>query len=227
VRLGRDGWHFTRARFWQILHVGLLACLSPLQMVLTVVVMTGLVARLGVDALAGYGIGARLEFLAIPIAFGVGVATVPMVGMAVGSGAVARARRVAWVGGGLSAIVVGSVGALVAMWPQLWSTLFTNKPEVLRYCAQYLQYAGPAYAFLGLGLTLYFASQGAGKVLGPVLSGTVRLVLVCLGGWVLTAANAPEWMYFALVGGAMVAYGLAVAASVRWTRWKAMGRVAR
>lgn len=219
VRLGRSGWQLSRARFWQILRVGLLACLSPLQTVLTVLVMTGLVARLGVDALAGYGIGARLEFLAIPIAFGVGVATLPMVGMAVGRGDVPRARRVAWVGGALSAAIVGVIGLLVVIWPQLWSRMFTDKPEVLYYCAQYLLYAGPAYAFFGLGLTLYFASQGAGKVLGPVLAGTLRLVVICVGGWVLTATNAPEWAYFALIGVAMLAYGLATAGAVWKTRW--------
>jgi putative MATE family efflux protein len=219
VRLTREGWQLTRERFWQILRVGLLACLSPLQTVLTVLVMTGLIARLGVDALAGYGIGARLEFLAIPIAFGVGVATLPMVGMAVGSGDVPRARRVAWVGGALSAAIVGVLGLLVVAWPQLWSRLFTDQPEVLHYCAQYLRYAGPAYAFFGLGLTLYFASQGAGKVLGPVLAGTLRLAVICVGGWLLTAGNAPEWAYFALVGAAMAAYGVATAVAVWATRW--------
>ena len=224
VGLGRHGWQFSRERFGQILSVGLVACLSPLQSVLTVVVMTGLIARLGVDALAGYGIGARLEFMAIPIAFGVGVATVPMVGMAVGSGDVARARRVAWVGGSMSAALLGSLGALVALWPQLWSTLFTDRAEVLRSCSLYLHYAGPAYAFLGMGFTLYFASQGAGKVLGPVLASTLRLAVICGGGWLLVAANAPDWSYFALVAAAMVAYGLAVAAAVRWTRWKAPAR---
>jgi Na+-driven multidrug efflux pump len=226
VRLGRHGWQLTRSRFWQILRVGLLACLSPLQSILTVVVMTGLIARLGVDALAGYGIGARLEFLAIPIAFGVGVATLPMVGMAVGRGDVPRARRVAWVGGALSAAIVGVLGALVALWPQLWSTLFTDKREVLHYCAQYQRHAGPAYAFFGLGLTLYFASQGAGKVLGPVLAGTLRLAIICLGGWLLTITGAPDWAYFALVGVAMAAYGLATAGAVWWTRWGTAGTAA-
>jgi putative MATE family efflux protein len=224
VRVTREGWQLTRQRFRQILDVGLLACLSPLQTVATVLVMTGLVARLGVDALAGYGIGARLEFMAIPIAFGVGVATLPMVGMAIGSGDVPRARRVAWVGGALSAAIVGAIGLLVTLWPPLWSRLFTDKPEVLHYCALYLRNAGPAYPFFGLGLTLYFASQGAGKVLGPVLAGTLRLAVVCIGGWALTATSAPEWTYFALVGVAMLAYGAATAGAVWGTRWSSAAK---
>ncbi len=219
VRLGMDGWQLKRSRFWQILRVGLLACLSPLQTVLAVMVMTALVARLGVDALAGYGIGTRLEFLAIPIAFGVGVATLPMVGMAVGSGDVPRARRVAWVGGALSAAITGVMGLIVAMWPVLWAGLFTDKPEVIQACAMYLRFAGPAFAFFGLGLTLYFASQGAGKVLGPVLAGTLRLAVIVIGGWLLSANGAPDWAYFALVGAAMVAYGIATSSAVYLTRW--------
>ena len=90
----------TREMFFDILRVGALASFSPLQTVLTVLILTRLVAGFGTEALAGYGIGARLEFLLVPIAFAVGVACVPMVGMAIGARDVARARRVAWTGGG-------------------------------------------------------------------------------------------------------------------------------
>ena len=47
----------------------------------------------------------------------------------------------------------------------------------------YLRLAGPAFAFVGMGMALYFASQGAGKVLGPVLAATVRLAVIAIGGW--------------------------------------------
>jgi hypothetical protein len=70
-----------------------------------------------------------------------------------------------------------------------------------------------------LGTCLYFASQGAAKVGGPVLAGTGRLVLVGLGGWWLVSIDAPAWTLFALAGAAMVLFGLGVAASVRLTRW--------
>jgi hypothetical protein len=66
---------------------------------------------------------------------------------------------------------------------------------------------------------LFFASQGAGKVLGPVLGGTLRLVMVCAGGALLSAMQAPSWAYFALTGAAMLGYGLLTAASVLRTRW--------
>ena len=91
-----EGSGLTREMFFDILKVGALAAFSPLQSVLTVLLLTALVARFGTEALAGYGIGARLEFLLIPIVFAVGVASVPMVGMAMGARDIERARRVAW-----------------------------------------------------------------------------------------------------------------------------------
>ncbi|MBL8379924.1 MAG: MATE family efflux transporter [Burkholderiales bacterium] len=219
VRLRLAGVAYRRERFIDILRVGALACLSPVQSVLTVMIFTGLVARLGVEALAGYGIGQRLEFLLIPIAFGIGVAAVPMVGMAVGAGNIARARRVAWTAGAVSALNLGVVGAIVALSPTLWSRFFSDDPGVLREAASYLVWAGPAFGFFGFGLTLYFASQGAGKVLGPVLAATLRLMLVALVGTWLAGHGAPAAHYFALVGAAMFIYGLSTMAAVYFTPW--------
>lgn len=217
--LGWRGVALRRELFADILRVGAIACLSPVQSVLTAVLVTGFVAQQGVDALAGYGIGQRLEFLLVPLAFGIGVASVPMVGMAIGAGDVARARRVAWTAGAVSAVNLGLIGAVVTVAPALWADLFTDEAAVLDYASQYLRWVGPAFAAFGFGLTLYFASQGSGRVLGTVLAASVRLALVAVVGAWLAARGAPAWQFFALVSAAMLVYGAAVAASVRLTRW--------
>lgn len=219
LALAWTGVRFHGEMFADILKVGALACLSPVQSVLTVLIFTGLVARFGVEALAGYGIGARLEFLLIPVAFGVGTATVPMVGMAIGAGDVARARRVAWTGGAVAGVILGPIGLAVAIAPDLWAALFTQDPGVLGAAHSYFRLAGPAFAFFGFGMTLYFASQGAGKVLGPVLASTLRLAVVAIGGFWLTQTGQPVWTLFALVGLSMAAYGLATAAAIAATPW--------
>jgi Na+-driven multidrug efflux pump len=110
--------------------------------------------------------------------------------------------------------------------PDTWAALFTSDPQVLASARQYLRWAGPAFAFFGLGMTLYFASQGAGKVLGPVLAASVRLAFVAVVGAVLVSAGAPVWTLFALVGAAMTVYGLVTAGAVYFTEWGAAGRVA-
>ncbi len=210
---------FQRAMFLDILKVGAISCVAPLQSVLTILIFTKILAGFGTATLAGYGMGSRLEFLLTPISFAFGVAAVPMVGMAVGAGLVARARKVAWTAGAASGLTVGLIGLIVAIEPVLWVSMFTSDPGVTAAAYSYFAWAGPAFGFFGLGTCLYFASQGAAKVGGPVLAGTGRLLLVGLGGWWLVSIDAPAWTLFALVGAAMVLFGLGVAASVRLTRW--------
>ena len=103
--------------------------------------------------------------------------------------------------------------------PDLWSRRFTQDPEVLASAALYFHWAGPCYGLFGLGLCLYFSSLGAGKVGGPVLAGTLRLVVIALGGWALAASNTPSWTIFALVALGMAAYGVATAIAVRYANW--------
>jgi len=219
IRLRLRGTPLSRALFADILRVGALACISPLQTVLTILILTRLVAQFGTDALAGYGIGTRLEFLLVPIAFAIGVASVPMVGMAIGAGLIERARRVAWAAAALAAAVLGVLGLVLVIAPGLWSELFTQDAAVNAAAGLYFRWAGLGYGLFGLGLSLYFSSMAAGKVGGPVLAGTLRLVLVAVGGAALAWVQAPTWTIFALIALAMAAYGLATAWAIRRTPW--------
>ena len=220
LQLNFKNFTFQRDMFLDILKVGAVSCLSPLQTVLSIVIFTKILAGFGTVVLAGYGMGSRLEFLLVPIAFAFGTASIPMVGMAMGAGLVARARRVAWTAAAAAAgIVVGLIGLTVAINPGLWVSLFTSDPGVTQAAHSYFHWSGPAFGFFGVGVCLYFSSQGAAKMLGPVLAGTIRLALVAIGGWWLAASGAPAWTLFALVGMAMVIFGLSTILSVRLTRW--------
>jgi putative MATE family efflux protein len=220
-RLALDfrAFRFERGMFIDILKVGAVACLSPLQTVLTILIFTKILATFGTETLAGYGIGSRLEFLLIPITFAFGIASVPMVGMAIGAGQTRRARRVAWTAAAAAGLTVGLIGLIVALDPALWVALFTRDGGVTAAAHSYFRWAGPAFVFFGMGVSLYFSSQGAAKVGGPVLASTARLLIVAIGGVSLAAAQAPSWTLFALVGGAMVVFGLSTAASVAFVRW--------
>ena len=219
LRLAWRGLPLRGELFRDILKVGAVACLSPLQSVATMLLMAGFVAQLGVLPLAGFAIGQRLEFLMSTVAFGIGLASVPMVGMAIGAGQVERARRVAWTAGGVTATVLGLVGVVVALFPDLWVTIFTRDEQVLGYGRLFLHWAGPGFAFFGLGLTLYFASQGAGRMRAPVFAATMRLLLVAVGGSWLVAHDAVPWQLFALSATAMVVYGSTCAIALKLDRW--------
>jgi putative MATE family efflux protein len=219
LKLNFAGFKFQRDMFVDILKVGAVSCLSPLQTVLTILIFTRILATFGTETLAGYGMGSRLEFLLTPIAFAFGVASVPMVGMAIGAGLVTRARRVAWTAGIAAGLTVGVVGMVVAIEPVLWVSLFTSDPGVTAAAYSYFALAGPAFGFFGVGACLYFAAQGAARVGGPVLAGTGRLLLVGVGGWWLVSTGAPAWTLFALVGAAMVVYGLGTVLAIKVTDW--------
>ncbi|MGY4157092.1 putative MATE family efflux protein [Bradyrhizobium sp. USDA 4461] len=207
------------AMFIDILRVGAVSCFSPLQSVLTISIFTHMLAQFGTAVLAGYGIGARLEFMLTSVAFAVGIASVPMIGMAVGAERVARARRIAWTAGTVSFLSVGAVGSFIAVFPDLWVNLFTDDPHVRATSHQYLSTAAPMYAFIGLAMSMYFSSQGAAKVLGPVLAQTARLIFIGTGGWWLSTHEASAQNFFALAAASMGVLGVLSCLSVILTRW--------
>jgi Na+-driven multidrug efflux pump len=205
--------------FYDILQVGAIACFSPLQVVLTVTIFTHLLAALGTEVLAGYGIGARLEFMLTSVAFAVGIASVPMIGMAIGAGRVERARRIAWTAGGVSFAAVGCVGGFFAVFPDIWVNIFTDNVAVRAASRQYLSTVAPLFAFIGLSISLYFSSQGAAKVLGPVLAQTARLAFIIAGGWWLSSRGATATQFFWLAAASMILLGVLATAAVRFTNW--------
>jgi putative MATE family efflux protein len=207
------------AMLYDILKVGAVACFSPLQSVLTISVFTHMLAGFGTEILAGYGIGARLEYLLTSVSFSFGIASVPMIGMAIGAKRIARARRIAWTAGSVAFLSVGAIATFIAIFPDLWVNIFTSDTSVRAASRQYLATAAPMYAFIGLASSMYFSSQGAAKVIGPVLAQTARLVFVAAGGWWLSMHNAAAANFFMLAAASMVVLGVLSAASVVMTRW--------
>ena len=59
--------------------------------------------------------------------------------------------------------------------------LFASDDAIIRVGALYLQIVGPIYGFYGLGMALYFATQGLGSVIWTVTANAVRL-LASAGG---------------------------------------------
>ena len=221
VRLSLAGFRPRLRLFGEILRVGAPGALNTVFTNLTVVLLTGLVGPFGLHALAGYGMGARLEYIQIPLVFGVGSALVAMVGTNVGAGRLARAERVAWIGAALAGGVTGAIGLTFALFPLAWMGLFTTDPAVIAVGTSYLRIVGPAYGFFGVGLALYFASQGAGRLAWPLLAGFLRLVLAAAGGWLATRwlGGGPAALFVAIAL-ALVVMGVMVALPIKAGAWR-------
>jgi putative MATE family efflux protein len=206
--------------FADILRVGGVGAISTLQTTLTVALTTALVgAHGGPDAVAGYGTGARLEYLLIPLVFGLGAPMVALVGTNIGAGQRDRALRIALIGGALAFAISETVGLAAAIWPEAWLGLFGHDPQMLETGVAYLRVVGPAYGFFGLGLSLYFASQGAGKLDWPLIGGLMRLVIAVGGGWLVVSLTGSLAWAFAVLALALVVYGVTIVLAVASGSW--------
>jgi putative MATE family efflux protein len=213
---GREDWKLEWRLFREILRVGAISVVSAVQTVLTAVIVTGYVGRYGAAALAGYGVGLRLELLQIPLVFAVGQALVVLVGTHIGAARPDRAKRIAWVGAAFAASISLAIGIAASLFPLAWVGLFSSDAAVLESGAQYLRTVAPFYPLLAVGVALYFASQGAGRVVRPVLAGTVRLVLVIAGGLAVVSLQG----VFIVIAAAMIAFGALTMGFVYREKWK-------
>ncbi len=209
-----------RALFVDILRVGAVGSVSTLQTSLTVALTTALVGGAGgAAAVAGYGTGARLEYLLIPLAFGLGAPLVALVGTNIGAGQQARALRITLVGGAIAFALTETVGLAAAVWPEAWLGLFGSDPQMLAVGSAYLRRVGPFYGFFGLGLTLYFASQGAGRLLWPLLAGLLRLLIAIGGGWLALRLTGTLNGLFAALAVGLLVYGTVLAGAIAAGVW--------
>ena len=205
--------------FREILRVGLVAAVVTVTTNITIMVCTGLVGKFGPAAIAGYGTGSRLEYLLVPLVFGLGGPLVAMVGTCIGAGHRERALRVAWVGAAIASALTELIGLCAAAYPRAWLSLFDTDPAMLDAGSRYLHSVGPFYGFIGLALSLYFASQGAGRLLWPLLANLVRLTIAAAGGWLaLRWTGAMGYVFFAQ-SAALVAFGSINAAAVVGGAW--------
>ncbi len=193
--------------FRAILGVGSISALGALMANLTILLVTAAVGVFGVGALAGYGIASRLDWLLIPLVFGLGSAVVTMVGASTGAGDHARARQVAWLAALIALVPTEGIGVLAALFPHAWIGLFTADPAVLPAGAHYLRVVAPAYGAVGVGMVLYFACQGRARMLWPFLAGIARLLVAAGGSLILARRGDGMNAVFAMVACGSLLYG--------------------
>ncbi len=208
--------------FIEILRVGAMGSVTTVTATMTAMLVTGLVGRFGTAALAGYSIGMRLEFMVAPLAFGVGTGATTLVGIAAGAHDWRRAVRVAWVAGLTACAAIGLIGWTIALIPETWSRLFAMQPEVIAASIACIVRVAPFYCLFGLGLTLNFASQGAGRMTVPVMASLARLAIAAGGGWfAIEHLSLGLEGVFGAIGASLIVYGGLIAGSLLLAPWRA------
>ena len=81
--------------------------------------------------------------------------------------------------------------------------MFPDDPAVVASATHYIQIVGPFFFFQGLGMSLYFASQGASFMLWPVVATISRVLLTGLGAMFFAhglVPGLPGLLYAAALG---------------------------
>jgi putative MATE family efflux protein len=223
VRLGQLRWGMAR----EILRVGAVGGVSTVQTNVTVALTTALVGMAaGPAAVAGFGTAARLEYLLVPMVFGIGGPLVALVGTNIGAGQRERALRIAWIGAAIAFVLCETIGVAAALYPRAWLALFGSDPAMIETGSAYLRAVGPFYGCFGFGLALYFASQGAGTLLWPLIAGFARMAVAIGGGWLVLDLTGSLPLMFVAIGVALLIYGGGIAIAVRLGAWFAPVRYA-
>jgi putative MATE family efflux protein len=217
----RLSWAPTR----EILRIGAVSSLVSITTNVSIATATGLAGTFGPAAVAGYGTGARLEYLLVPLVFGLGAPLAAMVGTAIGAGRRERATRVAWIGALVASALTEAIGLAAAMFPHAWLSLFGDDPTMTAVGVHYLHVVGPFYGFFGMGLALYFASQGAGRLGWPLLAAILRMTIATGGGWLAVQTSGLTGLFLAL-GLALAEFGLLTAIAIAAGVWFSGAKVA-
>ena len=219
IRLSLSGFAFRWTLFREILRVGAVAALITVGTNVTIAVATGLIGQFGPAAIAGYGTGSRIEYLLIPLVFGLGGPLVAIVGTNIGAGERVRALRAAWIGAAIAAGLCEVIGLLAATFPHAWLSLFDENAAMLDAGARYLRIVGPFYGLFGLGMALYFASQGAGRLAWPLIANLIRLAIAAVGGSLALGLSGDLTSVFVALAVALAAFGLINAVAVAAGAW--------
>ena len=182
VRFAHDGLGPMR----EIVRVGVPAALSTSVNNVGLMVLTGVVARLGASDLAAYGLGTRLDFVLMSFAYGVGAAVLTLVGLAAGASRDDRIRAFVARGAGIAIALLAIPGVIVWLRPSLWIGLFTDDPGIHRVGALYFSTIAPTYPFVGIAMVISFAFQGLGRATLPLVVTVTRIGAVLAAAIVCT-----------------------------------------
>lgn len=177
------------------------------------------VARFGPEALAAYAVGIRIEYLVAPIAFGIGLSLLTVVGMNLGAGQTARVRHALWLGPALAATLILALTALVVLFGEACLRALGLSGSALAIGLAFLHSVGLLYAVYAFGMTLFFGAQALGRPELGVFASGMRLLVLAAGAFAVLRSGAGVEALFAAMACALAAYALVMLFSLRQHLW--------
>jgi Na+-driven multidrug efflux pump len=185
-------------------------------------VFTIMAGRFGEKVQAAYGVGVRIEMLAIMFAFPIANACATLVGQNLGARNLARAWGAVWTSAAVSIVALVPLATCVLVFRHQIVSFFAPDPEVAAIAAEYLVYSSIILTFYGLYFVAFRTLQASGDMNSPMIVsiGSAFLIGAPLG-YLLSHQGGlgPTGMWIANLVYALTNAGLMIAWLVtgRWT----------
>ena len=186
----------------KILKLGIPGGLSQLVVSISIVFLNAMIARLGTVPLAAFGIGSRLNSLAIMFGLAMSTATSSMVGQNMGAGKIGRARKSAFTAAGYLSIVMAVLTVILLAFPESVIRIVTTDNSVMEDGTAFLRIVGSTYVLVGIRFVIGGVLMGAGDMMMNLLFAFIWL-------WVIRVPVAWGLAFAAGMGAKGVFWGLA------------------
>jgi putative MATE family efflux protein len=164
-------------------------------------VLSALVAKYGVDSLAGYQVGLRLEGMAFMPGVGFTMAGMALVGQGIGAGSPDEAEKDAVATVVSASAVMGFMGVLMIAFAQPMASVFSDNKAAIDHAATYLRIMGFCQVPLAVTFVLSGCLRGAGDTRWTFYINTASLWAVRIfPAWLLSyVTSTPVWIYIVCV----------------------------
>ncbi len=166
--------------WWALLNIGIPAVAANIMTPFAAAVMTAIIARHGPAAVAGFGVGARLEALALIIVFALS-STLPMfIGQNMGAGKVHRAYHALMGSLRFSVFFQAGVYLLLLLLSSVIASAFSEDPEVLRIIRIFLLVIPLSYGAQGIVILCMVSLNVLNRPRTALLIAVIRLAVLYL-----------------------------------------------
>jgi putative MATE family efflux protein len=152
----------------RIIRIGIPASIQRVVMSGSMILYVSIIAGFGTTALAAHQIGLRVESLSYMPGFGFAVAATALVGQNLGARNPQKAEESGWGAAKLCALLMGTAGLFMILFPRPMARLFVADMEVVDLAAWYLRIVAISEPPLAVIFTLAGGLQGAGDTRSPL-----------------------------------------------------------
>jgi len=196
IRISLGGWS-PRARFmWKVMRAGMPVALQWTVRMAAIALVLLVIAPYGAVEKAAFGVGTRLDTLALFAGLGWGAACAALVSHGIGRGKLNLVRLIARDSAVLNCAMMSVAGACYFVFAPELVKLFSLRsdvpvePAVMAAGVQYLRISALSYPGLALCVVWAHAMNGVGSVKTPLLLDFVGLLLIQVPlVWILSATG--------------------------------------